>query len=280
MVRNIFSSNSNISLSRTNLFHVAVERLYFPYFSLNSFRKTLRTLISCGYYIKTPKRIMPLYCFGSTITCTQYPKFSVDGVPQILPRPYAPSKPNQKGYIIIRTSWMQSLIKDIEYQVLHYLHNLCDDVKLRKVTLYEIELAKKIIPECLRLGDTCFTHMSVFGTVSKKDGEMPIHYDERDIISCVFHLGEVVDGGNTSYYRGQKPDKPGPKIHSVPFKHGTLQIGFFNRVLHGVDSWTGQRCGLQLNIKQDVLKHFMKYGTTQYDKYRLTGFPQGPNIYY
>ena len=66
---------------------------------------------------------------------------------------------------------------------------------------------------------------------------MPIHYDKRDIISCVFHLGKVIDGGNTSYYAGIKPDKPGEKICTVPFKHGTLQIGFFNRVSHGVDQW-------------------------------------------
>ena len=46
------------------------------------------------------------------------------------------------------------------------------------------------------------------------------------------------------------------KIHQVPFKHGTLQIGFFNKVLHGVDEWEGQRCGIQLNIKKDLLAHF------------------------
>ena len=100
---------------------------------------------------------------------------------------------------MIKTVCMQSLINDIECQIFHYLHNLCDNEKLNKFTLYQKELAKTIIPECLRLGYTCFTHMSVFGTVSKQDGEMPIHYNKRDIISCVFHLGEAIDGGNTSY---------------------------------------------------------------------------------
>jgi len=92
--------------------------------------------------------------------------------------------------------------------------------------------------------------MSVFGTISKEDGQMPLHFDERDIISCVFHLGKVKSGGSTSYYSGSSPDKPGCRIHQVPFKHGTLQIGFFNQVLHGVDEWDGQRCGIQVNIKK------------------------------
>ena len=38
------------------------------------------------------------------------------------------------------------------------------------MTLFYIALSKKIIPECLRLGDSFFTHMTVFGTIGKKDG--------------------------------------------------------------------------------------------------------------
>ena len=60
-----------------------------------------------------------------------------------------------------------------------------------------------------------------------------------------------------------------------PFK-----LVFFNKVLHGVDDWEGQRCGIQLNIKKDVLKHFIKYGTLHYDKYRLIGYPQGPIVFH
>jgi len=212
--------------------------------------------------------------------CTRFPKFFSDGKPQILPRPYQTSKPGSKGYKMIRSSWMQTFLKQVETHVMHYLHNLCPDKNLRKMTLFNIGLAKKIIPECLRLGDTFFTHMSVFGTVDKLDGEMPVHFDEQDLISCVFHLGNPQKGGATSYYSGNNASEPGPKVHSVPFKHGTLQIGFFNRILHGVDDWEGQRCGIQVNLKMDLLKHFIRYGTHHYDKYRLTGYPQGPIVFY
>ena len=118
------------------------------------------------------------------------------------------------------------------------------------MTLFNIEMVRKLIPECLRLGNSFFTHMTVFGTVNKEDGSMPIHFDERDLISCVFHLGSVQKGGETSYYGGDKADNPGPPVHQVSFKHGNLQLGFSNKVLHGVQEWEGQRCGIQLNIKE------------------------------
>ena len=121
--------------------------------------------------------------------------------------------------------------------------------------------------------------MSVFGTVDKDDREMSIHFDERALISCVFHMGKVEKGGSTSYYEGSSPDIPPQKNHQVPFRHGTLQIGFLNKILHRVDDWIGQICGVQLNIKKDVLKHFVKYGTFHYDKYRMTDYPQGPIVY-
>ena len=64
--------------------------------------------------------------------------------------------------------------------------------------------------------------MSVFGTLNKQDGQMPLHFDERDIISCVFHLGKVSNGGATLYYNGDNPKEPGNQVYSVPFNHGTL----------------------------------------------------------
>ena len=131
--------------------------------------------------------------------CTRFLKFFSEGKPQILPRPYRTSKPGSKGYDIIRGTWMQSFLKEVEYHVLHYLHNMCKDKALRQITLFNIELAQKIISECLRLGDTFFTHMSVFGTVNKADGQMRIHFDERNLISCVFHLGQTIKGGATSF---------------------------------------------------------------------------------
>ena len=274
-----YRSGKILTLTKTNMLNDN-DSEYVSHFSSTSFIKTLRKLIRSGEYNKTKKRMTPLYCFGSTITCTRYPKFFSEGKTQILPRPYQTSKPNNKGYNIIRELWMQSFLKKIEYHVLHYLHNLCEDRIQSKLALLHIKLSKRLIPECLRLGDTFFTHMSVFGTLNKKDGQMPLNFDERDIISCVFHLGEVSKGGATMYYNGDTPSDPGELIYSIPFIHGTLQIVFFCQVLHGIEDWEGQRCGIQVNIKRDLLKHFIKYGTSHYDKYRYTGYPQGPIVFF
>ena len=87
---------------------------------------------------------------------------------------------------------------------------------------------------------------------------MPVHFDERGLISCVFHLGNVQSGGSTSYYEGDNPKNPGARVYQVPFKHGTLQIRFFCKVLHGVDDWDCLRCGIKLNIKKDIFETFYK----------------------
>ena len=170
--------------------------------------------------------------------------------------------------------------KHVEEHVIEYLSKMSKHDKNAKLTLFFVTLAKQIIPECLRLGDKFFTHMTVFGTMGKEDGELPLHFDEKDIISSVFHLGKVFLGGNTQYYNGTTAKHPGNEIHSVPFLHGNLQIGNFCDILHGVEYWVGQRCGIQLNIKRYVLRHFIIHGTGPYDKYRLTGYPQGPIIFF
>ena len=170
---------------------------YVSYFCKSSYQRTLIKLIQNGEYCKTPKRNLAMYCFGSTITCTRYPKFMHDGTPKILPRPYSTSKPRSSGYKLIRTSWFQSLLKDIETQVIHFLQNISFRSSSVIKALLSISLSKQIIPECLWLGDTCFTHMTTFGTLGKEDGSMPIHFDERDAVSCIFHLGSAVKGGAT-----------------------------------------------------------------------------------
>ena len=156
-----------------------------------------------------------MYCYGSTMTCTRFPKFFPDGRPQVLPRPYFASKPNEKGSKLLNSSWMNSFLHEVEHHVLHYLHNYCPNQNLRKVTLLNVELARKIIPQSLRQGDSFFTHMSVFGTVSKEDGEMLLHFDERNIISYVCHLGKVKSCGSTIYCSGSSPSFPWDRVHQV-----------------------------------------------------------------
>ena len=119
-----------MSLCYTNILHDDNNKEYKQYFSELSYHKTLKTLIVCGEYNKTKKRSTPMYCYGSTITCTRFPKIFCDGKPQILPCLYYSSKPDHSGYNIIKTSWFHSLVGEIENYVLHYLHNFVEDNEL------------------------------------------------------------------------------------------------------------------------------------------------------
>ena len=107
----------SIALSRTNILKRNANREFVSLFLETSFSTTLDKFIHCGQYNKTKKRTTPMYSFGSTITCTRYPKFFADGKTQILPRPYQQSKPKNMGYNIIESSWMQSFMKEVEHQV-------------------------------------------------------------------------------------------------------------------------------------------------------------------
>ena len=71
-----------------------------------------------------------------------------------MPHPYPTPKPNGRGRKIIKIVWMQSFIHEVEHYVLHYLHSLCPDKKMKKRTSFNIELAKNITPECLCLDDS------------------------------------------------------------------------------------------------------------------------------
>ena len=134
----------SVVLWQTNLLSHKDNIEFKAYFSETSYPKTLRKLITSGECNKTKKRKTPMYCFGSTITCTQFPKFFEDGRPQILPRPYYTSKPGSRGYSIIWTGWMQSFIQEVEYHVLHYLHNLCPTNEMKKLPCYKFNYQKRL----------------------------------------------------------------------------------------------------------------------------------------
>ena len=134
--------------------------LYKSIFTEMSFHRILKNFITCGKYNKMKKRIKPRYCYGKTTTCTRFPKLFSNDKPHILPRPYFSFKLHQSGYYIIWTRWFHSLVREIENHVVHYLHNIVE----KRIALFNIKMLQTIILECLRLVDSFFTHMSVFGT--------------------------------------------------------------------------------------------------------------------
>jgi len=63
-------------------------------------------------------------------------------------------------------------------------------------------------------------------------------------------------------------------MYSTKFRHGRLQIGFFDNILHSGDKWEGYRGGINFNLKKNVLKFFQDPNLAQYYyKYENDGFP-------
>ena len=85
LVHDVFTTEKKgtlIALSKTNILKQGSHQEFMSLFSGTSFSTTLEKLIKCGQYNKPEKRTTPMYCFGSTITCTRYPKFFWEGAPR------------------------------------------------------------------------------------------------------------------------------------------------------------------------------------------------------
>ena len=43
---------------------------------------------------------------------------------------------------------------------------------------------------------------------------------------------------------------PGKMVHQEPFEHGKVQIGYFDKIFHGVSNWKGKQYGLNFIMKK------------------------------
>ena len=101
---------------------------------------------------------------------------------------------------------------------------------------------------------------------------MPLHLDKNDLLSCILTLGEIESGGATQYYSGNKIENNNKLLHTVEFDHGQIQIGWYDEIIHGVQSWIGTRLTINFNIKIPLIQHFKEEGSAFYDKYVCSGY--------
>ena len=118
-------------LTKANILSMEPTKHFTEYLLESSFQQTLPKRISCGEYNKTKQnKTVPMYCFGSTIMCTRLPKFSIDGVQKILPRPYFTLKPTQKGYKLIQRNWRQDFFEEVENHAQHIYSTTAQGISL------------------------------------------------------------------------------------------------------------------------------------------------------
>ena len=153
------------------------------------------------------------------------------------------------------TVWFTKFIQDVEFAVIHFFVKHNPDRKKSRYILRQIKKAKKIIPPCCRISGTFFSHMTLLGTMDDNDKGIAGHYDRRDIVTALIHIGDPSSGGATYY----KESEEGIISKKVKCYHGRLQIGCFDTTFHGALPWTGYRTSINLHLKQSVLDHFETY---------------------
>lgn len=139
----------------------------------------------------------------------------------------------------------------------------------------DILFVRDELPNSLKIFKSIFTQVSIVGTfpIPDTNGEIPIHKDEKDLISCVVTFGSVSEGGSTSYYNGVDLKNKGQPILDIPFMHGRIQIGCFSTILHEVSKWKGNRITMNFNIKSPIVEHFRIFGNYFYKQYEEQGYP-------
>ena len=69
-------------------------------------------------------------------------------------------------------------------------------------------------------------------------GYIPLHTDKDIFINEILSIGDIeVLGGITVYFSDKDKNKVVHKLCNVPFRHGRIQIGYFDDVIHGSDHW-------------------------------------------
>ena len=258
---------------------------YYNNLSKMGYKGTLKKLMSVAYKQYNKKRLIANYMLGSTIFVSQYPKFwnEYDQTYSMLPRPYKNCQTNGKAQKMLNEQWLKNLIFDITiYCRLHLQQMLFkskkeNDKEKTMEILYIIKLinfAENRIPQSLRLGQTFFTQLVIVGDMIQNENQILSHFDEEDIISCIVTLGDLRTGGETIYYNGIKQNVSSDIEMKIPFQHCRLQIGSFDKILHGVSPWVGPRITLNFNLKKKIVNHFQLFGNKYYGQYENDGYPK------
>ena len=73
----------------------------------------------------------------------------------------------------------------------------------------------------LRVSGSFLTYMSIIGKLDNQ-GDLPPHFDEKDSITALIHLGKSLKGGAAQYYNGDTISNKGSIKAQIPFRYGQI----------------------------------------------------------
>ena len=243
---------------------------------MKNYKRTYKFLFNNGLKYETKSQTISLSLYGSTIGATRYPQFIIHNQYRILPRPYPPSKPGNKGWKVLQLNWFVEFVRSIEQITIQYFETMYPDKKRSKTILSLLKKSKKVIPLSCRIADTFFTQMGIIGNLKENGDYVSKHMDKEDLVTALFHVGHPSNGGETKYYTGLTSDSFGHVTKEISCEHGQITIGCFDKILHCGESWSGIRGCINFNVKKKILEHFLKYGDKYYNQFESNKFPSGP----
>ena len=122
-----------------------------------------------------------------------------------------------------------------------------------------------------------FTQMILVGSFEVSSGYIPPHIDDDDYVTALVSLGNesTLSGGDTFY---AEINQNGILLvkKRVPYRHGNIQIGQFDKVLHGSFCWrNGERGVINFSLQKKILHHFYEHGIKYYSQYIESEYPSG-----
>lgn len=182
-------------------------------------------------------------------------------------------------------SWFKYFVEDLSVLTITHVRNAIvraqqdNNIPLLqnlRVIYRKIMFVLNKLPSSLKIYNSIFTQLAIVGKYPNADstGEIPLHRDNKDIISCVVTFGTVEEGsGSTIFHDGIDDKQQGNEIYSLPFKHGRIQIGTYSEILHEVTKWRGDRLTMNFNIKAQIVDHFEVFGDYFYKQYESKDYP-------
>ena len=118
--------------------------------------------------------------------------------------------------------------------------------------------------------------MILVGCTNQNEGIIPFHFDDDDYITALLSIGDTDVNGGDTFYIGNKADDCLSIFKKVSYCRGNLQIGSYDKIMHGTSSWSGGFRGvINFSLQKKILNHFVDHGSKYYDQYINAGYPSG-----